>query len=245
MKTVFTRFGLYAVFGLTIILGWTSLLATWAFFLAGPFDLVDLSVGKVSALVLDTLLCLAFFVQHSGMVRRPFRRWLNRLDLLHFHGPLYTIFSALSLLALVVLWQDSAHTLVAIQGTFRYLMRGVFFLSIVGMAWGVLALRSFDSLGLNPLRDYIRGSRSPEVPFTVRGPYKWVRHPLYLFALLSIWSCPDLTLDRLLFNLLWTVWIVIGSILEERDLVVAFGDAYRDYQRKVPMLVPLRFRPMV
>jgi protein-S-isoprenylcysteine O-methyltransferase Ste14 len=56
--------------------------------------------------------------------------------------------------------------------------------------------------------------------------------------ILMIWSCPDLTRDRLLFNLLWTVWIVIGSYFEEIDLIAEFGDAYREYQKRVPMLVP-------
>ena len=56
--------------------------------------------------------------------------------------------------------------------------------------------------------------------------------------ILLIWSCPDLTRDRLLFNLLWTVWIVIASYFEEHDLIVEFGDAYREYQKRVPMLVP-------
>jgi hypothetical protein len=48
--------------------------------------------------------------------------------------------------------------------------------------------------------------------FSIRGPYRWVRHPLFFFILI-IWSCPNLTTGRLLFNGLWTVWIVIGSIL--------------------------------
>ncbi|MEJ2718947.1 MAG: hypothetical protein P8182_17760 [Deltaproteobacteria bacterium] len=70
-----------------------------------------------------------------------------------------------------------------------------------------------------------------------------MRHPLYFACILLIWSSPDLTADRLLFNILWTVWIVIGTVLEERDLVASFGEAYRDYQRNVPMLIPYRIRP--
>jgi len=77
------------------------------------------------------------------------------------------------------------------------------------------------------------------MPITVAGPYRWVRHPLYLFMILMIWSCPDLTADRLLFNLLWTVWVAIGSYFEERDLIIEFGDVYREYQKRVPMLIPL------
>jgi methanethiol S-methyltransferase len=48
------------------------------------------------------------------------------------------------------------------------------------------------------------------------------------------------TADRLLFNVLWTGWIWIGAILEERDLVREFGDVYQRYQKAVPMLVPWR-----
>ena len=43
---------------------------------------------------------------------------------------------------------------------------------------------------------------------------------------------------------LWTAWIVIGSILEERDLVFEFGDVYREYQRRVPMFIPRGFHPL-
>jgi len=73
-----------------------------------------------------------------------------------------------------------------------------------------------------------------------QGTYRWVRHPMYFVVLLMIWSYPVLTVDRLLFNMLWTIWIVIGTVLEERDLTAKFGDDYREYQRKVPMLFPTR-----
>ena len=63
---------------------------------------------------------------------------------------------------------------------------------------------------------------------------------MYFVVLLMIWSYPVLTADRLLFNVLWTLWIVLGAVLEERDLVADFGDDYREYQRTVPMLVPVK-----
>ena len=64
----------------------------------------------------------------------------------------------------------------------------------------------------------------------------------YFFCLIMIWFCPNLTLDRLLYNVLFTIWIYIGSLLEERDLVSLFGKEYREYQDKVPMLIPYSFR---
>ena len=74
----------------------------------------------------------------------------------------------------------------------------------------------------------------------VRGPYRWVRHPLYSATLLMIWSYPVLTADRLLFNVLFTIWILVGTMLEERDLVADYGEDYQNYQRRVPMLIPYR-----
>jgi protein-S-isoprenylcysteine O-methyltransferase Ste14 len=58
-----------------------------------------------------------------------------------------------------------------------------------------------------------------------------------------IWSCPDLTADRLLFNVLWTAWIITATFLEERDLVELFGEDYRMYQRLIPMLLPRSISP--
>jgi protein-S-isoprenylcysteine O-methyltransferase Ste14 len=49
-----------------------------------------------------------------------------------------------------------------------------------------------------------------------------------------------MTLDRLHLNVLWTLWIVLGSYLEEKDAVAGFGERYRDYQKTVPMLLPWR-----
>ena len=72
-----------------------------------------------------------------------------------------------------------------------------------------------------------------------------MRHPLYLFSLIIIWSGPVFTLDRLLHNGLWTLWVVVGATLEERDLVACFGNAYRSYQRSVPMLLPRSIGPLV
>ncbi len=240
MRIVLAKFGLYLFIVLTALLGWTSLLATWAFFFAGPFDLLDFSMNRNAALAWDALLCVIFFLQHSGMMRKSFRRWLEQVTPQRYHGAIYTITSGITLLALIVLWQNSAYVVTIADGWIRYLLRGIFILSIAGIAWCIIALRSFDAFGLSPLQDYLKGSHRPEIPFTIRGPYRWVRHPLYLFSLLSIWSCPDLTLDRLMFNVLWTFWIVIGTMLEERDLVSSFGDSYRDYQQTVPMLIPYR-----
>jgi protein-S-isoprenylcysteine O-methyltransferase Ste14 len=82
----------------------------------------------------------------------------------------------------------------------------------------------------------------------VSGPYRWVRHPFYFLVLVMLWASPVVSGDRLLLNALFTIWIVLGTRWEERDLIVQYGDAYRRYQAEVPMLMPWRLpaaRPRV
>jgi protein-S-isoprenylcysteine O-methyltransferase Ste14 len=220
------------------------LLFVW-FLFAGPLHWVDLNLGETATLALDTALCLLFFVQHSVMIRRSFRQGMAPILPEPYHAALFAAVSALALLALIVLWQPSSHTVAASQGLARWLLRGVYLLAIAGLAWGVVSLGSFDPFGIRDVRHHLRGTQPRPLPIAARGPYRWVRHPLYLFVLVMIWSGPDLTADRLLFNVLFTGWTIVGTWLEERDLVAEYGETYRDYQRRVPMLLPRGLRPAV
>ncbi|BHH82381.1 hypothetical protein LA52FAK_06700 [Desulforhopalus sp. 52FAK] len=75
----------------------------------------------------------------------------------------------------------------------------------------------------------------------MRGPYKITRHPFYFFILAMIWLYPVMSTDRLLFALIWSCWVVLGTKLEEKDLVEEIGEDYIKYQSNVPMLVPYKF----
>lgn len=225
------------------VIGTASFMAFLIFLYVGSLYWVNLDIDEVNRLVVDTLLSLAFFVQHSCMVRKSFRRRLDSFIPHHYQGAVYTIASGLVLLAFVALWQSSERILLEVHGLPGEIMRSFYFLSLLGMCWGMWALRSVDMFGLDPIIKNLRARPSISKPFTIRGPYRWVRHPLYLFMIILFWSCPILTTDRLLFNFLWTIWVIVGTILEERDLADDFGDAYRAYQANVPMLLPRGFRP--
>jgi protein-S-isoprenylcysteine O-methyltransferase Ste14 len=190
----------------------------------------------------DAALSLLFFLQHSGMIRPSFRaRWSSYLRP-EWHAAVYAITSGIALSVVVFLWQPSATPLLRLGEPARWVCRASAVGAFAFFGWGVHALRTFDPLGLAPIRAALRGTSHHPLPFVIAGPYRWVRHPLYFSVLVLIWMNLDLTTDRLLFNSLWTAWILVGTWLEERDLVREFGDVYREYQRSVPMLLPWRGR---
>jgi len=186
----------------------------------------------------DAALSLLFFLQHSGMVRKGFRARLARFIPPWCYPAVYAIASGVALGAVVLLWQPSGRHLLVLQGIPLLITQIGAVFATAFFIWGGFALRGFDPFGLSPVRTHLKGGHEPRPAFVVSGPYRWVRHPLYFSVLVLFWLCPDLTLDRLLFNVLWTGWIWMGTRLEEGDLESDFGDAYRQYQRSVPMLIP-------
>jgi protein-S-isoprenylcysteine O-methyltransferase Ste14 len=172
------------------------------------------------------------------MIRKGFRTRLQRLVPSHYHGVVYTVASGAVLLALVLLWQESPRVLVELRGATKWLLRCLIPLALWIFVSGVRALGSFDAFGISPVIARVRGKHERRLPFAARGAYRWVRHPQYLAMLMVMWSYPVITTDRLLFNALWSAWVLAGTVFEERDLVADFGATYRDYQKKVPMIIP-------
>lgn len=237
------KFLAYTVILLAYVSGSGSLVIFGAFCYFGSLHLARLGLSEGGILFFDFCLSVAFFLQHSGMVRKPFRRFLSRLIPEAYVNAFYAILSGIVLFAVIIFWQESSNTVATARGALRLLLRAIFAASLVGFYWGTKALGFFDPYGIRAIKYRLRGKKPKETPLTISGPYRFVRHPLYFFVLLMIWSNPYLTLDRLLFNVLWTTWICLGAFLEERDLVADFGEAYREYKRKVPMLIPWRIHP--
>ena len=202
---------------------------------------VPLMWPPAAALAWDAGLSLLFFAQHSGMVRRPFRARLARVVPARYDGAFFAVCSGLTLLLVVVLWQRVDIPVVRLEGAARWIA-----LALNGLAAAVLVLsgyavrRTLDIFGLRPIRAHWRGEVPRLAPFSVEGPFRWVRHPLYACILALLWIRPQMMADGLLLSILWSAWIVAGTVLEERDLVADFGHVYRRYQQQVPMLVPWR-----
>jgi methanethiol S-methyltransferase len=223
---------------LTVCIGGGSLVLFVYFLLFGAPLTVSIARSEPARLAWDALLCIVFFLQHSGMIRCGVKDRIARRIPATYYPALYSIGSGVALIALVLLWQPSGRFLFHLGAVGRWLSACVVVVAVVGFIWGVRSLRWFDPFGRLALQASLRGVTRPPPAFVAEGAYRVVRHPLYLFMLVLIWSTPRFTADQLLFNVLWTSWIVVGTKLEERDLVAEFGETYRRYQLTVPMLIP-------
>ena len=73
--------------------------------------------------------------------------------------------------------------------------------------------------------------------FVVSGIHRIIRHPWYLGGILIVWA-QDLSVSTILINMILNVYFIVGSFLEERKLLLEFGEKYGEYQQTVSMLVP-------
>lgn len=112
-------------------------------------------------------------------------------------------------------------------------------LQLSGAAIILLGLLQTDVWHFLGLRQLTNNSPSTVNQLIIGGLYRYMRHPLYTGGLLLIWFLPGMTTSLLAFNLAATSYLYVGSLFEERRLIIEFGDAYRDYQKRVRRFVPL------
>jgi methanethiol S-methyltransferase len=196
----------------------------------------------VQSVLIDLGLLGVFAVQHSGMARVGFKKWLTRFVSPAIERSTFVVASSSALLLLITQWRplggliwsvDSSAARIALYGGF------VFGWALVLMT--TFLINHFELFGLQQVWRNLR--RHPQIspPFVTPWLYQFVRHPLYIGFLLAFWCTPTMTAAHLLFAVMTTAYILIAIQLEERDLVRAHPE-YASYRQRVPMLIPrLRF----
>jgi protein-S-isoprenylcysteine O-methyltransferase Ste14 len=191
------------------------------------------------ALVIDLILMAVFAIQHSVMARRQFKEWWTRYVPKPVERSTYVLLASLALILLfwqwrpmpAVLWQISDPTVAM----------AVLALSLFGwliVFTSTFLINHFELFGLHQVANNLTGRPMPQPRFRAPLFYKVVRHPIYLGFIIAFWAAPTMTVGHLVFAAVTTAYILVGIVLEERDLIEAFGDDYRRYKNKVAMLLP-------
>jgi protein-S-isoprenylcysteine O-methyltransferase Ste14 len=100
-------------------------------------------------------------------------------------------------------------------------------------------LAANDLFGLRQAWLHARRVRYSPPPFTERGLYRRIRHPLMAGFVVVFWSVPVMTAGHLLFAAAATGYILAGIAFEEHDLKQSLGEPYAAYRARVPALIPV------
>ncbi len=194
-------------------------------------------IGK--ALLVNFLLIAAFGLQHSVMARPSFKRWWTQFVPAPIERSTFVMSTNLVLVLLFWQWRPMGGEIWTIESPVAAkLLHILAAAGWIGIVLTTFLINHFDLFGTRQVWLYLRGKPYTCAPFVTPGPYRYVRHPLYLSMLFAFWATPTMTLTHLVFALGMTVYILIGIRLEERNLVQFLGQPYADYRRNVPMLVP-------
>jgi methanethiol S-methyltransferase len=192
-----------------------------------------------TSLMVDLGLLVLFALQHSVMARPAFKNWWTRLIPEPAERSTYVLASSVALILLFAFWQPLGGVVWSVT-----LPTAVIVLySLCAFGWllvlvSTFLINHFDLFGLRQIWLYLRNESYTHLKFGTPGPYRLVRHPLYVGWLFAFWATPAMTLTHLLFALATTGYILVAIQLEERDLVSHLGSQYSDYRKRVPMLIP-------
>ena len=184
------------------------------------------------------LLCL-FAVQHGGMARRGFRNMMAAHVSPLVARSTYVLCSSLMLILLFAAWQPLPA--VVWQTANPKVAALIQSLSLLGWSialHSIFLISRFELFGFRQAMLNFAGRTEIAIRFRTPGLYGFVRHPIYLGLMVALWSAPVMTAGHFLFAALTTAFMLVGIWLEERDLLALFGDRYRQYQKRVAMLLP-------
>jgi protein-S-isoprenylcysteine O-methyltransferase Ste14 len=191
-----------------------------------------------AAVVVDLLLLGLFAVQHTVMARTWFKRWWTRLVPVPAERATFVLAASAILALLFWAWRPVGPDLWHLSGPGAAVLLAAYAAGWVIAVSSTFLISHADLFGLRQAWLPARGRPYTPPPFTDRGLYRRVRHPLMAGFLIVFWATPVMSAGHLLFAVAATGYIAVGIAFEEHDLRLALGQTYASYQGRVPALIP-------
>lgn len=193
----------------------------------------------LSAILINASLLLLFALQHSIMARPGFKRWFTRMIPAELERSTFVLLSSLLLILIMWQWQPLGGVVWSVDNSTIKTILLVIYL----IGWAILFISSFlinhfDLFGVRQVWLYFNKKPYTHLPFRLPFFYKYMRHPIYFGMLIAFWSASLMRVSHLLFAVLSTGYVLVGIQLEERDLIKTFGEKYKLYKKRAPMLIP-------
>lgn len=190
------------------------------------------------AVVVDLALLGLFGVQHSVMARAGFKRWWGRYVPVPIERSTYVLATSVVLFGVFTLWQPLPTVVWDVpDGPGRTVVWALYGLGWVTVVGSTFLIDHFDLFGLRQVYLAVRDRRYRAPGFVTPLLYRVVRHPLMLGFFIVFWATPTMTVGHLLFAVVISGYIVVGTSLEERDLVAETPE-YADYAARTPRFFP-------
>ena len=191
------------------------------------------------ALLINAALLGLFAIQHSVMARQGFKKWFTKFVPQPIERSTYVLLSSLCLILMFWFWQPLGGEIWNVEGTvLQYVMYAGYAFGWLLVLVSTFLINHFDLFGLRQVWLQFIGKKYTNLGFVTPGPYKLIRHPLYLGWLCAFWFTPVMTITHLVFAVATTAYIFVAIWFEERDLVKIHGSDYAEYKNKTPMIFP-------
>ena len=171
------------------------------------------------------MLFAVFAAHHSICARESIKAWISRRVPDRLMRSVYVWTASLLLVLVVLAWRPIGGDLYHATGWPRSGHAGV---QLAGVWLIARSVRAIDALELAGIR-----SSGGSASLQIAGPYRLVRHPLYLGWMLIVFGAAHMTGDRVAFAAVTTIYLVIAMPWEERSLERTFGDEYARYKQRV------------
>ena len=198
----------------------------------GPRGAAPVAVG------IDLLLLLVFAVQRTVMARPWFKRRWTRIVPEPAERATFVLATSLALALLFWLWRPVGGTVWSLPGPGAVALWAGYAAGWVVAVSATFLISHSDLFGLRQAWLHARHIGYSPPPFTERGLYRRIRHPLMTGFLIVFWAAPIMTAGHVLFAATATGYILAGIAFEERDLIRSLGETYTAYRARVPALIP-------